>query len=132
MFRNFSSPQTKVLFKCIFPKQYNIENDFLLCCRELKTMAGRPRKTSADEVELMQSNRGRKLRGEDYIMSRLSQMTSKRANQFQRKHSVHFTYIFNLDYTKNDKRLIHYVLRVLKTSLWDPRCQTYVFKTRMT
>ena len=24
---------------------------------------------------------------------------------------------------------IHYVLRVLKTSLWDPRCQTYVFKT---
>ena len=27
--------------------------------------------------------------------------------------------------------LIHYVLRVLKTSLWDPRCQTYVFKTKI-
>ena len=26
---------------------------------------------------------------------------------------------------------IHYVLRVLKTSLWDPRCQTYVFKTKI-
>ena len=26
----------------------------------------------------------------------------------------------------------HYVLRVLKTSLWDPRCQTYVFlKTKI-
>ena len=24
---------------------------------------------------------------------------------------------------------IHYVMRVLKTSFWDPRCQTYVFKT---
>ena len=25
----------------------------------------------------------------------------------------------------------HYVLRVLKTSLWDSRCQTYVFKTKI-
>ena len=25
----------------------------------------------------------------------------------------------------------HYVLRVLKTSLWNPRCQTYVFKTKI-
>jgi chitin synthase len=29
------------------------------------------------------------------------------------------------------KLRIHYVLRVLKTSLWDPRCQTYVFKTKI-
>ena len=28
--------------------------------------------------------------------------------------------------------LLHYVLSVLKTSLWDPRCQTYIFKTGMT
>jgi hypothetical protein len=27
--------------------------------------------------------------------------------------------------------LYHYVLRVLKTYLWDPRCQTYVFKTQI-
>ena len=26
---------------------------------------------------------------------------------------------------------IHYVLRVLKTCLWDPRCQTYVFESRI-
>ena len=26
----------------------------------------------------------------------------------------------------------HYVLRVLKTFLWDPRCQTYIFKTKIT
>ena len=26
---------------------------------------------------------------------------------------------------------LHYILRVLKTSLWDPRCQTYVFKTKI-
>ncbi len=26
---------------------------------------------------------------------------------------------------------MHYVLRVLKTSLWNPRCQTYVFKTKI-
>ena len=27
--------------------------------------------------------------------------------------------------------IFHYVLRVLKTSLWDSRCQTYVFKTKI-
>ena len=26
---------------------------------------------------------------------------------------------------------MHYVLRVLKTSLWNPMCQTYVFKTKI-
>ena len=29
------------------------------------------------------------------------------------------------------KNMLHYVLRVLKTSLWDPRRQTYVFKTQI-
>ena len=29
-------------------------------------------------------------------------------------------------------RETHYVLRVLKTCLWDPRCQTYVFESRIT
>ena len=27
--------------------------------------------------------------------------------------------------------LCHCVMRVLKTSFWDPRCQTYVFKTKI-
>ena len=27
---------------------------------------------------------------------------------------------------------IHYVLRIHKTSLWDPRCQTHVFKSQIT
>ena len=32
---------------------------------------------------------------------------------------------------QNLDRHKHYVLRVLKTSLWDSRCQTYVFKTKI-
>ena len=30
-----------------------------------------------------------------------------------------------------DCTYIHYVLRVLKTCLWDPRCQIYVFESRI-
>ena len=32
---------------------------------------------------------------------------------------------------RNTRCILHYVLRVLKTCLWDPRCQTYVFKSQM-
>ena len=32
---------------------------------------------------------------------------------------------------QNLPQFTHYVLRVLKTSIWDPRCQAYVFKTKI-
>ena len=32
---------------------------------------------------------------------------------------------------KKSNWLLHHVLRVLKTSFWDPRSQTYVFKTQI-
>ena len=31
----------------------------------------------------------------------------------------------------HEGKLAHYVLSVLKTSFWDPRCQTYVLKTQI-
>ncbi len=42
-------------------------------------------------------------------------------------------YDCDYDYDCDRKNKVHAPsLRVLKTSLWDPRCETYVFKSRIT
>ena len=48
------------------------------------------------------------------------------------QHYTKVRFVSFLSYGFTSKLLLHYVLRVLKTFLWDPRCQTYIFKTKIT
>lgn len=64
-------------------------------------MVSRQRTTSADQLELVRDNIARELRGEDYIMSRLSQMTSKKAARFQQKHIAQKKAMFEQQYEKH-------------------------------
>ena len=59
---------------------------------------------------------------------------SAKRSGFQRSRSLDVTMMDTLSKYGGGSQsgyVHHYVLRVLKTCLWDPRCQTYVFESRI-
>ena len=64
------------------------------------------------------------------ILFSLSKDVTKIAVKYHTETKLHISFE-NCKWQDFKIIISHYVLRVLKTSLWDSRCQTYVFKTKI-